>query len=468
MQAHPKTGDCFGVRVQNLLLGGLNLSDRDRVVWTEGMFLRPQHYQQQVRYIETVVDSRCSSTAPYAWGLVDVELDADLMLQGKVALKKAIGNFPDGTSFSIPDRDEPPLVLDVPVNIKEAIVFICLPVKKTGIMNVDYEGDSDSLARYSASEIEVIDDSSVGGGSAPMQVAKLRTQLKLEVDHLDDYNCIGLVKITEVRADKSLSLDETFIPPVLDCKASRVLRAFLTELSGLLAHRASALSGRVTGSGKGGAAEIADFMLLQLVNRYLPLIPHFEAMSGLHPESLYRLMIALAGEMSTFSSSERRPAEFGEYIHHDLATSFRPVFDTLRQSLSMVLEQSAVPIPLQERKYGIRVGVLADSSLLSSSTFVLAVSSSMEADSLRQRFPSQIKIGPVEQIRQLVNVQLPGIKLRPLPVAPRQVPYHAGYIYFELDKSGELWPQFKDSGGFAIHVGGEFPDLVLEFWAVRA
>jgi type VI secretion system protein ImpJ len=67
-----------------------------------------------------------------------------------------------------------------------------------------------------------------------------------------------------------------------------------------------------------------------------------------------------------------------------------------------------------------------------------------------------------------VNLQLPGIALHAIPVAPRQIPYHAGFVYFELDQANELWGQLKASGGIGLHVGGEFPGLKLEFWAIRA
>ena len=57
--------------------------------------------------------------------------------------------------------------------------------------------------------------------------------------------------------------------------------------------------------------------------------------------------------------------------------------------------------------------------------------------------------------------QLPGIALRPLPVAPRQIPFHAGFSYFELDNTGELWKQLDNSGGLGIYVTGDFPALEL-------
>jgi type VI secretion system protein ImpJ len=59
------------------------------------------------------------------------------------------------------------------------------------------------------------------------------------------------------------------------------------------------------------------------------------------------------------------------------------------------------------------------------------------------------------------------VPVLPLPVAPRQIPFHAGSAYFELDQSSELWEQLKTSGGVALHVAGNFPGLAMEFWAIR-
>ncbi|MCI0654472.1 MAG: type VI secretion system baseplate subunit TssK, partial [Methylococcaceae bacterium] len=117
---------------------------------------------------------------------------------------------------------------------------------------------------------------------------------------------------------------------------------------------------------------------------------------------------------------------------------------------------------------GIYAARLPDIHLLDTAVFILAVNANVSADMLRSQFPAQIKIGPVEKIQQLVRSALPGITVVSLPVAPRQIPYHAGFSYFELSKQGELWAAMKTSGGFAFHIGGEFPGLELEFWAIRS
>jgi type VI secretion system protein ImpJ len=95
------------------------------------------------------------------------------------------------------------------------------------------------------------------------------------------------------------------------------------------------------------------------------------------------------------------------------------------------------------------------------------VRADVSTEVLRRHFPHQVKIGPVEDIRQLVNSALPGIDARPLAVAPRQIPYHADHVYFELDKSGEFWRRLATSGGIGIHIGGDYPGVDMELWAIR-
>ena len=89
----------------------------------------------------------------------------------------------------------------------------------------------------------------------------------------------------------------------------------------------------------------------------------------LHPERLYDLCLGLAGELSTFRE-QRRPPVYPDYRHDDLETCFRFVMTDLRQSLSMVLEQTAIPIDLQDRKHGVRVAVIADIELQQAAAIV--------------------------------------------------------------------------------------------------
>jgi type VI secretion system protein ImpJ len=277
-----------------------------------------------------------------------------------------------------------------------------------------------------------------------------------------------LVHVVECRTDKQVLLDDRFIPTVLTCSAATRLATFLSELQGLLHQRGEAVAARAVASGRGGAAEIADFLMLQSVNRYEPVVAHLVAMATCHPEDLYRLALEITGDLSTFTVSSRRPAQFPPYRHEALRATFEPVMQALRTCLSAVLEQLAIPIPLAQKRYGISVGTVSDRTLFDTASFVLAARADLPAEEIRRRFPQLLKIGPVEKIRDLVMAQLPGIAIQAMPVPPRQIQYHAGFVYFELDRSSALWRELKTSGGIALHQAGEFPGLSMEFWAIRS
>ena len=273
----------------------------------------------------------------------------------------------------------------------------------------------------------------------------------------------------EVRADRSVVLDESYIPPILFSGVSSLLGGFTTQLQGLLDQRVDALAGRVSEAATRGAAEFADYFLLQICNRYEPLITHLAAAAGqIHPESLYRVLLTLAGELATFTESRKRPQVFPPYRHDDLSATFRPVIAALRQALSVVIEPNAVPIPLQEHRHGIRVGPIPDDrSLITDATWVLVAKAQVPAETLRRNFPNQVKIGPVEQIAELINVALPGIEVSALPVVPRQLPFYAGRSYFELDRNSPYFAALARSAAIAIHVTGDIPGLEIECWAIR-
>lgn len=439
-----------------------------KVIWSEGMFLQPQHLQQHDRYVERLIEGRTQPIAAYHWGFATLTLDEAALSLGKIAIANAKGIFPDGTPFDFPADGAGPLPLDFPPDAKEELVVLGLPLRREGNPEADLTGeDASGLTRYSTDEIDVADNTLVSGQPALVQVGDLRMKLMLKRDATEAYATVGVARVIERRVDNRLMLDKAYIGPTLAVGGNVVLAGYVREIHGLLHQRGEALGARLSQPGRGGVAEIADFLLLQTVNRFEPVYKHLGEVSILHPRALYQSCVMLAGDLCTFSRESRRPPEYPEYIHDDPQACFGPVMADLRRSLSMVLEQTAIAIELQDRKYGVRVAIIPDADLLRSAAFVLAVNAQMPADALRVRFPTQVKMGPVERLRDLVNLQLPGIVLRALPVAPRQIPYHSGFTYFELERGSEMWKQLQKSGGLAMHIAGEFPGLELECWAIK-
>jgi type VI secretion system protein ImpJ len=439
------------------------MSWTNRVVWQEGMFLRTQHFQQQDRWTEQLVRGRVQALRPHPGGLIEYSLDRDLLATGRFALASAAGVFDDGTPFVLPGEADHPAPLDVPDNARNVLVYLALPIRQAGAVEV---ADAATEGRYAARPFEAYDTHSASPTPAELQVGRLRMRYLMETEERAGYLCIGLARVTEVTADRRVVLDERWVPPALVCSAVTPLSGLVSELAGMLNQRGEALAARMNAPGQAGVAQVADFLLLQAVNGYQTLLSHWADAANVHPESLYTTLVQMAGEFSTFLET-RRPSTYPAYRHDDLQRSFAPVVADLRRALSTVLEQNAIAIPLREARHGVRVGPITDRSILRASNFVLTVQCDMPAETLRRGFPAQVKIGAVEQIRELVNAALPGIAVRPLPVAPRQLPFYAGATYFELDRASPHWTHMQNSGGFAIHVAGDIPNLRLELWAIR-
>src|ERR1700724_3055827 len=98
-----------------------------KVFWSEGLFLRPHHLQQNDRYVEHLLERRVGHVTPYPWGFSSLEIDRDLAQQSKFRLRRASGVLPDGTPFDIPGDSPIPDAIDVPDTAAGQIAWLSMP-----------------------------------------------------------------------------------------------------------------------------------------------------------------------------------------------------------------------------------------------------------------------------------------------------------------------------------------------------
>mgnify|MGYP000736719829 FL=1 len=111
-----------------------------KVLWTEGLFLQPHHFQQSDRYTEALVTGLARRMRPYAWGVNGLEIDHEALKVGQFALKNCEGLTHDGTVFRVPMADPHPPALEVPTTIKDCIVYLTVPQRRQGAAEVDLTG----------------------------------------------------------------------------------------------------------------------------------------------------------------------------------------------------------------------------------------------------------------------------------------------------------------------------------------
>lgn len=437
-----------------------------KVIWQEGMLLRPQHLQHNDRYYHQQLN-QTRLLGGDAWGLLTLELNMQYLKLGKLVVNQASGVLPDGSLFDLSTAMEP-LVLQVPTDAGKQGVYLALPLASGTRLDVRQPEQSDVLARYLSCEVEV-GDSNVGV-DARCRINCARPDLRLLLgEQPGDQRFVKLkvAQVLDATGEGGVILDTAFVPTFIFVQEHGYVASCAKEVVGLLASRGDAIAARIRGESTAAGTQLGDFLMLQVINRTELELRHCLSQARVRPEAMFRALVSMLGELSTFASDSKRAHLDVHYQHADQGASFRGLMERVRAVLSVVLEQHAIELTLQPRQYGVLVCPVSELKLLGTATFILAATAQCDAEELRQRLPAHLKVGPVERIRELVNLHLAGIKVKPLPVAPRQIPFHAGKTYFMLDMSSRDIAQLEQSGGFAFHVGGEFAGLELNFWAIR-
>ena len=435
-----------------------------RVIWSEGLFLRPHHFQQQERFLEGLIDARFDALHGFAYGFRQLVVDDALLLQGKFNLAKAEGLLPDGTPFGWPSDATQLAPLDVPENVRDELVYLCGVLHRPGQKSAALE-EGKRRTRFVGRDTMVPDAVLGFDSEAEVKVGVLSLSLNLTSNLDGELTAMPIARIRE-RKGQVVELDEDYVPPLLDMAAHPRTRSWLEELYGLVKQRGDALAGRIGAPGTKGVAEFSDFILLLACNRSQPLLDQMRKTTPLHPMAAYGELLKLAGECATFVQATRRPPLFDRYEHDNLAASFAPVVEEIRRTMASVMDSNVVQIPLTLVARGLYGADIADPRLIGSAYFVLSAAAQVPRESLRATLPTQVKIGPPDKIRDLVMTNVPGIRIEPID-APRQIPFHANFCHFQLDLQSEFWSSVKTSRKFAMYVAGELPGLELQFWAIR-
>jgi len=446
------------------------MSSNNKVVWSDGLFVKPHHFQQQTRFHERHAAKLASAANGFNYGFQTLTLNEELLTLGKVGLVNAVGIMPDGTPFDIPGEDHQPDVLDVSEGFTaNETIYLCMPLAMEGGVEVQEAASATSNvgARFVSSDTPVRDNTEQAGELFSIKVAHAAPVLMTGSSDLSAFTKIAVARIVEKTNDNALVLDKSFYPTMLSIAAAPPLRRLLGELADGVEQRAKSIAVRIGQPDQNGVADVSDFLLLQALNRFSPILRHYNRLPTLHPREVFELLIQIVGELSTFISEDKLVPDLAAYNHDLPAACWPEVTHHLRQLVTATLVANVVPIPHQRKLHGYIVAPIHERGLIETSEFVLAVKANVPQAKLHRDFPAQSKVSSIENIRELVSKQLAGIPLRLMPVAPRQLPYHAGYTYFALDRTSAAWAEVRKADGFGFHIAGEFPELEMQFWAIK-
>ncbi len=436
------------------------------VLWTKGLLLSPQHLQLQDRYFEDQLGFRLGALSKYPWGFSALVVDPEALEGGVLSVPDATGIMEDGLLFDFPEADPAPdsKALEEYWKPDQAamMAYLAIPEYRAGDRNVSSEGTG-ARARFST-EVSFRRDENTGVAERPVEVARKNLRLLVEGESLEGVAALPIGRILR-DAKGSMSLDSSFIPPLIDFAANEHLVGLVRRIDSILVGKSSSLGmlrrEKSTGLAGFGAADIPNFWLLHTINSHLPEIRHLLGSGPHHPEDLFGVLLSLAGALTTFSA-DIHPGELPAYRHDDLSACFGSLDEILRNLLETVIASHAVSIGLTEVEPSVYGASIEEDRHLKAVQGFLAVRSGIPEAELIEKAPSLMKVASRDDIQRLFNQSVSGVGLTHIEEPPRALPVKLDYRYFRLDLSDPLWQAALRSRSVAVWIASQIPDPELE------
>lgn len=427
-----------------------------KVVWTEGLLMAPQHLQQQDLFHEALLCDRLDAIDPFNWGVTRIELDKKALAANQVKLALFRGVLPDGTVLAL-DENHPEapasrvIAEHFPHNQLALDVYLGLPAEREGIDN--FAQATAAPVRYMPWKREVHD---MAGSSTTAEVAFARRKPLLVFGDESRDGLVGMKVLEIVRDDAGgLVVAEPYIPPCLRVDASPFLMAGLRRLLGNMVTRHKALSDARSQAGKSsvefGAKDVTRFLLLSTINAYIPVLTHVVDAGHISPQRLYLLLSQLAGQLTTFSS-EIGPTDLPSFVYTDLRATFETLLARLTALLQSTIEEHYVAIPLEGRPNGMYAAQLREDRIWACDRFLLAVKTDLPEQPTATQVPRLAKVASLAEIQGILSMAVPGAPVEVTYRPPPEIPVKAGLVYFTIATDNAYFRGIKLEKNIAVYL----------------
>src|SRR5687768_17154382 len=288
------------------------------VLWQEGMFLRPQHFQAAERYWTELIESSEQFDHPYYYGLRSLSLSREAISNNQFQINSCRARMRDGTIINLEVGQEPDRLdmrealsgklLDS-VSLAEAFehepklrVFLAVPRLKMGRRNVGRNsGETDCRFVVAANSIQ---DETDGGNDQELDFKAVNVRLLLSTQPQAGFELLPIAQVKRSGGDGAApELDAEYIPPLISADAwpplsrdiIRVIYDRLGESINVLADQLSDLDVAIASH---DPQEMRRVLVLNTCNRIYTLLGALSFAAGIHPFQIYTELCHAVGQLS--------------------------------------------------------------------------------------------------------------------------------------------------------------------------
>ncbi|MBT9330195.1 type VI secretion system baseplate subunit TssK [Paracidobacterium acidisoli] len=430
-----------------------------RVVWSEGMYLGPHHFQTQTRYFEDSIAFLVASLWHEPWGLLHLELDQKAIRNGNAVLLQASGIFPDGLPFELPGSDPSPAARNLtdvfPSTDASLLLYLTVPARRDNGFDCSLNG-AGAGTRFSRMQRQLRDETN-GMDEREVDLGQKNIQLRTEAELTQDMHSLPIARV--LRDGRGhLIYDEEFIPVCLRISTSESLMLLLRRLVETLGEKSATIArgARHQGRFEAGtsALDVANYWFLHALHSALPAIQHLYITRRAHPEELFLELSRLAGSLCTFAV-DSDPHNLPPYDHRDPGPVFRDLDAHIRRHLEIIVPSNTVTLTFQPTEPYIQEAEVLDERCLRRARWILGVRSSLGESDLLRLIPRLVKVCSARFVPELVRRALPGLTLTHLQVPPTAIRAEADMQYFAVETTGPCWEHILQTRRVGVYIPGE-------------
>lgn len=439
-----------------------------RIVWSEGMYLAPHHFQAQNRYFEDSVHFATSSLWAEGYGFAACEVNVDALRNGTVALRHARGMFEDGLTFDMPECDslpEPRTITEAfPPTADHLTVSIAVPRWYPDGQNCNLEENGNQSTRYRGA-VAMLHDENTGRDEKPVRLGRKNIRLLLDTEVSEDVLTLPIARVVR-EGSGHFAFDSNFIAPCVRLSASERLIKILTRLVEILEEKSAVVTQEQQQSqGKFQAGlsvrQVSQFWFLHAINSSLTPLRHLLLSKHGHPAEMFREMSRLAGALCTFGL-DSHPRSLPAYNHRRPDLCFDPLDEHIRHHLDLVVPTQAISIPLKQAERYFYQGEIKDQRCFGRSRWILGIHSPVGEADLISKTQQYVKVCSAKFVPELVKRALPGLGLTHMQVPPAAVSAKVESQYFTINRSGPCWEHVMQTHNVGVYVPGELPSPEME------
>jgi type VI secretion system protein ImpJ len=443
------------------------------VNWTEGMLLRPQHFQATDRFWQELVATSDRFNHAYNYGLVEIEINEQALANLQLEVIGCKARLHDGTiiAFDASHLDRVDLKSPSPGSTsldeifdkeESVIVYLAIPgfVDNAG-SNVSQAGGNGATTRYSSFDLDV-DDDSLSGNRKPISFRQENICFRFDADGTQGFDYVPICRLRRSASGEGFpEIDPDYFPPCLAINAwpdlgINVVRKIYDMIESRVSQLSKLLFDRDIDWSSQRPGDLNLFYLAGVLNEALGTLRCLAFAKGVHPFEAYKELCRIIGRLSILGPEKRSP-DFPLYDHDDLARIFK-------WAMREIDIRSNLPDDGVKSKFFVgagrtmRVTVDPDWFTPKWNLYIGIHHPTIKQQELFKVFVKQRpdwKFGSFDQIDEIFEQAKPGVKVSPLQQTPGPLAGRNNWVFLSVSENNHPWQRVTMTNSLAMRLSDE-------------